>query len=298
MDLRRSRLIAADAVDSGLDLARLYVDVVRPALHAGALETGGAAEQRLMFGSVEATLAMVASRPIEGAGMRGEGREALVSVGSGPLDRLDGQVIVDVLRGDGWRVETIEAGTDAGAVAAMADRRHVQLVVMPTSNPADLLKSAAAYTRLRRLPDPPVIVACSLGHPDETTRARAVGADAFVNDPDALLRFVDSRLPGRGERNWGVRLRRIEGTLIIAPTGDLDAGSVRRLREVVDSRSGTYKLLIVDTRFIAGAAPHGALALTAWLQELRSARMIMGEAVRDALTGVVVDERLLAQPTD
>jgi hypothetical protein len=102
-------------------------------------------------------------------------------------------VICDVLTGEGWDVAEMHVGTAAKDVAAIASERRVELVVMPTSRAADLLADAAAYTELRRLDDPPLIVACSLGERDDTRRARAAGADAFFGDLDELLAFVDGR---------------------------------------------------------------------------------------------------------
>jgi hypothetical protein len=304
-DLRRSRQLIAEAADAGHTLARLYTDIVRPALErtgVAALDAGASPARRLSFSSVEAALAAVASRPVEGADMHGEGRKALVSVGTAPLDALDGQVIIDVLCGDGWTVSDVEAGADAATVAALATEQHVELVVMPTCNAADLLQSALTYTALRRMADPPVIVACSFGHPDETRRARAAGADVFVSDPDDLMRHVRRSLPTLGARNWGVRLRRRGATLVVAPTGDLDAESVGRLRQVVESRAGTFQSLVVDTRDVASVREPGMEALLAWIGEAATAgrthRVLPGELFGAALHGTVLDADLLAVAAD
>ena len=166
-----------------------------------------------------------------------------MSVGQRPLEALDGQVISDVLAGEGWSVSDVAVGTPAMDVAALAAERRVELVVMPTSRAADLLADAAAYTELRRLDDPPLIVACSLGERDDARRARAAGADAFLSDLDELLAFVAAWLPAAGARHWGVRLRQRSSTLVVTPTGSLDAASVARLRQVVESRAGRHDAL-------------------------------------------------------
>ena len=305
LDLRRSRQLVVGAFDEGVSPGRLYVDVIRPVLERLARRRTGVpttTSDRLVLSSVQAALAVLAARPVEGARMRGEGRQALVSVGAAPMDALDGQVIVDTLTADGWTVTEVAAGTDASIVASMARERHVQLVVMPTSNPADLLLSAQTYTLLRRMADPPVIVASSFGHPDETRRARAAGADAFVNDPDDLLRFVDRRLPASGGRNWGVQLRRLGDTLVVAPTGDLDENSVRRLRQVVDSRVGSFESLVIDSRDIASVSALGMDALGDWLRDAavtgRSHRVLPGSLLEEALATTPLEATLLAEPAD
>ena len=196
MDLRRSRAVVNEAADAGASLSTLYVDVVRPGLVRALQTPQNPTEARLLVESAMAALSEVASRPLDGAHMHGAGRCALVSVGGAPLDELDGQVIVDALAADGWTVEEVEATAPAEVVAATADARGVQLVVMPTANPADLLLVAAAYTLLHRLPEPPAIVACSFGRPGETSRARAAGADAFADTPGRLLAYVEERFHG------------------------------------------------------------------------------------------------------
>jgi hypothetical protein len=305
LDLRRSRQVILEAADGGVTLSRLYVDVVRPTLIAvaGSLRTGPVtAGDRLVLGSVQAALAMVASRGVDGAEMRGGGRRALVSIGDAPLDELDARVIVDVLRGDGWQVSEVPVDAAAEHVASRAAAEHVQLVVMPTSNAEDLLLSAATYTMLRRLADPPLIVACSFGRPDDTRRARAAGADGFVNDPDDLLKVIVRRLPGRNARNWGVRLRRLGPVLVVAPTGDLDEGSVCRLREVVGSREGTFDGVVVDTRDVASVTPEGLAALLVWMRAhsdgTRRFRVLPGALLTDALAGTALEAALLAAPAD
>src|SRR3954453_2225926 len=70
LDLRRSRQLVVDAAERGVTLGRLYVDVVRPVLeHTGGAWATGAqtAADRLTLGSVQAALAVVAGRPVEGA---------------------------------------------------------------------------------------------------------------------------------------------------------------------------------------------------------------------------------------
>ena len=279
-DLRGARRIALGAADDGASLASVFTEVVRPALHSVGSdwgEEGASSVQRLAFGSVRATLAVLAARPLPGRGGCGAGRDALVSVGRRPLDALDGEVIADVLTGDGWSVDEIEAGAPAADIAAQAQQRRVELVVMPTSSAADLLLSAQTYTLLRRLPDPPIIVACSLGSAAECRRARAVGADEFVDHPDRLISFVAGRLPTRGSRNWGVRFQRRGRDLVIAPTGTLDEGSVTRLRAVVDSRAGSFDGLIVDARDVATATSGGAHALLDWLETGPAQRLVAGD---------------------
>ena len=287
-DLRRSRRLIVDAVDRGASPGRLYADVVRPGIHqvAGGWTAGPeTSEQRLALGSVAATMALVATRrPLDSTGA-GQGRRAIVSIGASALDALDGQAIVDALAADGWSVDEVVCAAEAHEVAQLAERDRVELVVMPTCSAADLLLAAKTYTLLRRLPDPPLIVACSLGSSDDGRRARSAGADALVVDVEDLLEFIGARLPPVGRRNWGVRLGRRPGLLLVAPTGVLDSMSVTRLRQVVDSREGSFGGFVVDTRNVASATPDGVTALTEWLEARPSggARLVADGPVADQL---------------
>ena len=293
LDLRASRRVVLDAANAGISLGRIYGQVVRPGLLATGSamgETGATAYERLVLGNVRATLGLLAAQPGDPGRGAGRGRHALVSVGPRALEALDGQVIADVLAGDGWDVLEVPVGTSAVDVAAAASERAVELAVMPTSRAADLLAAAAAYTELRRLDDPPLIVACSIGERDEERRARAAGADAFVGDLDELLTFVATWLPSPGARHWGVRLRHRAATLVVTPTGSLDPGSVARLRQVVASRAGRFEGFVVDSRSVAAVTPDGLDALIGWLGEPAggklSPRLVAGEQVTGMLAAI------------
>lgn len=266
-----------EAAEAGVSLSSLYVDVVRPAL-AGA--------GREVVDSAAAALAEVAARPGNLAAPRGTGRGALVTIGAGPVGALDGQVLVAVLRSDGWDVEEVDADGRAEDLAELARQGSIQLVVMPSSG---------TYSLLRRLPDPPLTVVCGFGE----VAADDDDADAFVSDPDELLRFLGGRLPATGLRNWGVQLRRrSDGTLVVVPTGDLDCSSVERLRKVVASRKGSFDAFVVDARHVAAVGEDGAHALVGWLRSEQAGRFVPGGPLQDALAADPPELRLVAEPAD
>ena len=290
LDLRASRKVVLEAAAAGIPLSRLYTHVVRPGLIATGTalgDAGSTAYERLVLGNVRATLTLLGAQPPAGDRPAGHGRHAIVSVGARPLEALDGQVIADVLAGDGWEVAEVPVETTAEAVAELATERSSELAVMPTTRAADLLAAAAAYTQLRRLADPPLIVACSIGERDELRRARNAGADAFVGDLDELREFVAAWLPGTGARHWGVRLRQRADTLVITPTGLLDSGSVARLREVVQSRAGRFGAFVIDSRSVASVTSEGLDDLAVWLREpfagSRAPRLVAGHHVSGLL---------------
>ncbi|HYF27458.1 MAG TPA: response regulator [Baekduia sp.] len=215
-------------------------------------------------------------------------RAAIVSVGAEPLDALDGRAIADALERAGWAATELAADAPPEDVAALAHRERSELAVLPTARPADVLRLAPAYTLLRRLPDPPVIVACTLGAAEDLRRARGVGADDHATCLGELLAAIAQHLPDAARRRWGVGIQRVGERLVLRPTGDLDAQSVGRLDQVASSRAGTFDRLVVGLGDVAGFSPEGASALAAWCtdggrpRELRP-RLEADGALLDAL---------------
>lgn len=289
-----------DAARSGFSRATLYEHVVRPALHGlvrSCRREGRAAEERLAVASVQAALVALAGEPRLTTAVAPRRRPALVSIGERPLEALDGQVIVDVLEADGWVVEEIAPSASPEEVAEITERDQIELVVLPTSNPEDLLLAAPTYQLLRRLADPPYIVACGLGSAEHSDRARAAGADCFAPDLDVLVSYVRSALPHRIARRWGLRIRRFPDALLLAPTGSLDDVSAERLRQVVASREGSYERLLIDLRDVADATADGVSDLVAWASA-GGAALIGGPRVTAALDGATAQMRVFDDEAD
>jgi len=49
---------------------------------------------------------------------------------------------------------------------------------------------------------------------------------------------------------WGVRLERIGAAIVVTPSGQLDASSAGRLRDIIRSREDSFELLVLDLRDI------------------------------------------------
>jgi methanogenic corrinoid protein MtbC1 len=111
-----------------------------------------------------------------------------------------------VLRPDARRArELIAAAVEAGA--------HVESLYLKVLQPAleevglrweraeisvareHLLAAGAACSALRRLPDPPLIVAGGRAFRGDEALAVTVGADAYAHDPADLLRVLAERVP-------------------------------------------------------------------------------------------------------
>jgi MerR family transcriptional regulator, light-induced transcriptional regulator len=126
-------------------------------------------------------------------GESGRGRRAIVACSPGELHAVGGQMVADFLEADGWRVLLLGADTPADELADLARGEEVDLVALSTALPVHLLAAGTACAALRRLDDPPFIVAGGQAFGGDAARARAVGADAFAGDPATLLRLLAER---------------------------------------------------------------------------------------------------------
>ena len=261
-DLPGARGMIATAADDGIPGGRLYVEVVRPAL-AELAGPDRSPSARLAAGIGEDVLADLVRRlPLAERGAAR--RAAVLSCRTGGIEAVDGNLAMDYLEVGGWSVARLG---DDGLLPRVRELRHgaVELAVAVIAGPEDALRLASACTELRRLADPPVIVLCDFsGRADSGSAPAALGADAVVHDPDELLRCAAGHLPGPGRRRWGVRLSRSDGTLLMAPTGRLDATSADRLADVALTRLGSYSRLVLDLGDVAEIDADGVRALAGW----------------------------------
>ena len=263
-DVREATAMVAHAADEGVPAARLYVDVVRPAL-AELQGPEQSIKARLAAGIGEAILADLVSRlPV--AQRSGLGRAAVLSCREQGIEAVDGSVAMDFLEADGWTVELhSQPDNEPRPEPELAPDGAVELAVAVISGPQDALRLIPMCNTLRRLADPPVIVLCDFsgGSPHEAA-AISLGADAVVNDPAELVACAAHRSPAPGRRRWGVKLSRSGRTLFLTPTGRLDATSVARLADVASTRNRSFDRLVLDLADLAEIEPAGLAALADW----------------------------------
>lgn len=157
----------------------------------------------------------------------------------------------DRLTAEGWTVQWVDRSADR-TVGELARRQGIELVVAVSAGGQDTATLAPLCTALHRLADPPVVLLCdfSPGAPPRSAIS-ALGADALVRSPDELVAQAGGRSPRAGRRRWGVRVRRSGRTLVLAPTGNLDATSVGRLTDMLLSRASSYDQIVIDLRELA-----------------------------------------------
>ncbi|HEX8105326.1 MAG TPA: cobalamin-dependent protein [Solirubrobacteraceae bacterium] len=200
-DARLARGLVLEAADGGASVGRLYLDVLRPALH----EVGrlweqariGVAQEHLATQISQSVLAQLSVR-LGGDPQAGAGRRAIVSCSPGELHAIGGQMVADFLEADGWAVQTLGADVPPEALASLADSGGTDVVALSTALPAHLLAAGKACTLLRRLPSTPYIVVGGQAYAGDAQRARAVGADDLADDPEALVALLRTRFAADG----------------------------------------------------------------------------------------------------
>jgi hypothetical protein len=254
------------AFAQGDGVSDVYATHVRPWLAAAAEGTSPLAEDRraVARSAAQAALADLAGRlPMSDEGL---GRRAAVLVPPGAVGELDAQAVADGLEAGGWSAALLALGGRAAeaTVEAVVDAR-VEVVVAPVADAEQVLASQLPLAKLRRLNAPPLILGVAFGGGD----SGAVAADHVIDGVDGIAPLLRRRITGGGHGAvaWGVRLHREDGALVVAPAGRLDATSVARLREIVETRRTLYPRILIDLRELLDADAAGLHALAAWHAE-------------------------------
>src|SRR4051794_36914124 len=129
--------------------------------------------------------------------------------------------------------------------------------------------------------------------------ARARARRGGRGPPRAAARLRPRRAEGdRGSRargarggltlsdEWGVRLERVGGALLIAPSGTLDGDEVDRLRRVLASRESTYECVVLDLRELAAIGAGGVELMRELRRHAQDVTFVGGPAAHDALREV------------
>lgn len=256
------------ALAAGVGASATYRHVLRPFLAAvGDAGGGPPADDRRAVARSAAQAALAELSAVLPTSDEGLGRRAAVLVPAGVVGELDGRALADALDAGGWSTQLIGLDREAGAICDDVLGARVEALVVPVADAAQVLASQRALSLIRRLNAPPLIVGVTF-----TTSAGAtpsVGADHVIGDTNALAPLLRRRLSGGGGSAvpWGVRLHRDGTTLVVAPFGLLDATTVSRLREIVETRRTLYPAILIDLRELDSLSSSGLTALAAWPAE-------------------------------
>jgi methanogenic corrinoid protein MtbC1 len=200
-DGRAARELIESSLRDGVPAAALYLQVIAPAMH----EVGRLWESAQVSVAQEHLATQITQSVIAALGLHlsggepvGAGRVALVSATPGELHALGGQMVADFLEAQGWNVLHLGANVPGPELVELAEHRQATIVCLSTALPGHLLSVTRTCQLLHGLRPSPYVVVGGRAYGGEVARARAVGADAFANDPEGLLELLADRFSLRG----------------------------------------------------------------------------------------------------
>jgi hypothetical protein len=202
------------------------------------------------------------------AGGAGAGRRAVLigdAEGPGALDR---RVLVELLERDGWMVSAVAPHRrDAGRLVAQLEPAAVVLA----GDVADGVALSRVRHELQQLQPPPLIVRCLMAPEAQGVPAVVVELDEAEAEGVAMNVVVDRlarRFSDAGMPAWGVSMRReSEQVLVVTPSGHLDADTSDRLREVVESRRGSFSSVVLNLSELSSSEEPALGELLRWVAD-------------------------------
>jgi MerR family transcriptional regulator, light-induced transcriptional regulator len=195
-DARGARDLARTALESGVSASALYLQVITPAMHEiGRLWESAqitVAQEHLSTQISQMVIATLGGQ-IAGGEPIGAGRAAIVASSPGERHALGGAMVADFLESQGWDVLALGADIPVHELIDLTQDREAHVVALSTALPGNLLSVTRTCQLLRRLPNPPLIVVGGRAYRGDESRATAVGADAFADDPETLLDLLQSK---------------------------------------------------------------------------------------------------------
>jgi methanogenic corrinoid protein MtbC1 len=199
-DPQGARQVVVTAVEAGMSLQALYLEVFQPALHeVGRLwEQGEAtvAQEHLATATTQTLAARLSAR------VAITPQPELTAVVSGTQDELHAlgsRFVGDFLEAEGWTVIDLGSGTPTADLVRIVAERRPKLVCLSTALGPHLVHVEATIAALRRLDEPPLIAVGGLAYGGRPDLAARVGADVHASDAAAFLtRLRELDLVGAG----------------------------------------------------------------------------------------------------
>ena len=196
-DSARARQTVEQALDDGIPIPDVYLEIIDPALR----EVG----HRWAMGAIniaeEHYATAVAQSILDGLGRKlvrapKDGRLAVVSGTPDELHSLGTRVVADFLEADGWEVILLGAGAPADDIASLVESEQPDMVALSTATAGVLDGVVEVLRALRALEPRPWIVAGGQLWTSETSpSALDFGADLVVQDPRELVALLHQQIP-------------------------------------------------------------------------------------------------------
>jgi methanogenic corrinoid protein MtbC1 len=195
-DLVGARGVLDAAIDAGMPVRRIYLDVLQPTLYEIGRRWSHAeisiAQEHLATAATQSTMARLAESLGEGS-RRVRPGTALVACVSDELHAVGGRMVADFLEADGWRVIFLGQLTPGTDLAALAAEQGATLVAVSAALPERVPQVAEACATLRGLDPAPFVLVGGQAFGGSAERALRTGADAYADDAEAAVRAVRER---------------------------------------------------------------------------------------------------------
>src|SRR5215210_3898375 len=185
-DLAVARNVLDDAIEAGMSVRRIYLDVLQPALYEIGRRWSHAeisiAQEHLATAATQSAMARLAERLSEGGRRRVRPGSAIVACVSDELHAVGGRMVADFLEADGWRVTFLGQLTPGLGLAELAERQGAQVVALSAALPERVPRVAEVCAALRGLDPAPFVLVGGQAFGGSADRALRTGADAYAHD--------------------------------------------------------------------------------------------------------------------
>src|SRR5829696_9763822 len=197
-DLAVARNVLDEAIEAGMSVRRIYLEVLQPTLYEIGRRWSHAeisvAQEHLATAATQSAMARLAERLTDGP-RRVRAGSAVVACVSDELHAVGGRMVADFLEADGWRVVFLGQLTPGTDLAALAAEQGATLVAVSAALPERVPQVAEACAALRGLDPAPYVLVGGQAFGGSAERALRTGADAYADDAEAAVRAVRERFP-------------------------------------------------------------------------------------------------------
>jgi len=197
-DLAGARNVLDDAIEAGMSVREIYLEVLQPALYEIGRRWSHAeisvAQEHLATAATQSAMARLAEGLADGS-RRVRPGSAVVACVSDELHAVGGRMVADFLEADGWRVTFLGQLTPGLELADLAARQGAHVVALSAALPERLPRVAEVCAALRALDPAPFVLVGGQAFGGSAERALRTGADAYAADAEAAVAAVRERFP-------------------------------------------------------------------------------------------------------
>ena len=199
-DSARSRVAVQSALDDGIPIPDIYLEILEPALrevgHRWAIGMLNVAEEHYATAVARSILDGLSRRLTR---VPKDGRLAIVSGTPAELHELGTRIVADFLEADGWEVLQLGPGAPASDIAQLVESEQPDLVALSTATAGVLHGVVEVFGAVAAVQPRPCIVAGGQFWTAETSpSALEFGADLVIHDPRELVATLHQRIPPLG----------------------------------------------------------------------------------------------------